>query len=61
MGEAYNKQHHRTGTADCGQRINIHRPADDQSVGHIVKLLEQIPDQQRNRKQEDQLRRAALG
>ena len=51
----------RAAGAYCGQRIAAQKVADDDGVGGVVELLEQVAKDERHREEQDTLPDAALG
>ena len=49
------------GRADGGQRLAAQKVADDQGVGGVIQLLEQVADKNRQRKQQHSPGNTALG
>ena len=59
--EAQNQELQRAHRAHCGQRVHPQILTDDDAIGHAVKLLEEVAENQRQRKSKNMLRRTAEG
>ena len=60
IDEAGQQKNQTAGRADGGQRLAAQKVADDQGGGGVIQLLEQVTDENRQRKQQHPFGHAAL-
>ena len=61
LRKADDQKHQAAGAAHCGQCVYAQHAAHNKGVGHVVDLLEQVADEQRQGEQQNQLCRGTGG